>query len=148
MAKRDPPAGAPKSRRPGRVPDAPGRPIAVLLLVPFPPLARSLAQGLREEGFRVVTVSAGTESRLPAEEAACDVIVLDGPRHLEDARDLLVAWKGQGLHAPVLLLTDPESDGGAPSGDLPAERLDKPFALEDLFARLRRLARDCRDPGQ
>jgi DNA-binding response OmpR family regulator len=106
-------------------------------------LARSLAQGLSEEGFAVDVAGDGEEGLHFASEVAYDAIVLDRMLPVLDGLTLLRRARERGVRTPVLLLTALGEvddrvaglDGGAD------DYLVKPFAFEELLARLRALLR-------
>ena len=106
-----------------------------LLIVPHPVLARALARGLAEEGFAVTAAHSHEEGDRAARTGDHDVIILDTRRPDEDDRALLGRWRGGGLTTPVLLLTTPGSGLAGVADDF----LVKPFAWEELLARLQRL---------
>lgn len=110
----------------------------VLLLSRYRPLIKPLARGLEEEGFRV-EVADGGGAVYPG---GFDAILLDlFPEQAGLA--LLRGWRRAGLKTPVLVLTVPGSiDQLLPVLDAGADDwLGKPFELDELFARLRALAR-------
>ena len=106
-------------------------------------LARSVARGLRAEGFSVDLATDGISGRDAAVSGSYDVIVLDimlpglqGYRVLSELREARVS-------TPVLMLTakDGEYDQ-ADAFELGADDyLTKPFSFVVLIARLRALAR-------
>ncbi len=111
-------------------------------------LARSLAQGLSEEGFSVDVAGDGEEGLHFATEVTYDAIVLDRMLPLLDGLALLRILRQRGLRTPVLLLTamgavQDRVEGLDQGAD---DYLVKPFAFEELLARVRALLR--RDRGQ
>ena len=111
-------------------------------------LARSLAQGLSEEGFSVDLAYDGEEGLHLASEIAYDAIVLDRMLPVLDGLTVLRTLRGKGVRTPVLFLTAlgevrDRVEGLDVGGD---DYLVKPFAFEELLARLRALLR--REHGQ
>ena len=111
-------------------------------------LARSLAQGLSEEGFSVDLAHDGEEGLHLASEIAYDAIVLDRMLPVLDGLTVLRTLRGKGVRTPVLFLTAlgevrDRVEGLDVGGD---DYLVKPFAFEELLARLRALLR--REHGQ
>ncbi|MEM7547616.1 MAG: response regulator transcription factor [Pseudomonadota bacterium] len=111
-------------------------------------LRESLARGLRGAGY-VVDVSADGEDGLwRAQEEAYDVIVLDLGLPKMAGMDVLAAMREKGRATPVLILTardtiDDRVRGLRSGAD---DYLIKPFAFEELQARLESLIR--RSNGQ
>ena len=109
-------------------------------------LARSLAAGLSEEGFTVDVSHDGEEGLHLATELRFDAIVLDRMLPGLDGLALLARLRARGDRTPVLLLTALGQvqdrvdglDGGAD------DYLVKPFAFEELLARVRALVRRSR----
>ncbi|MFZ5441810.1 MAG: response regulator transcription factor [Myxococcota bacterium] len=120
----------------------------LLLAEDTPALARSLATGLREEGYTVDVVGDGESALHLATELEFDLIVLDRMMPKLDGVAVLQALRRQGVRTPVLLLTalgevQHRVDGLNAGAD---DYLVKPFAFEELVARLRALVR--REFGQ
>jgi two-component system response regulator MprA len=115
-----------------------------------PDLRRLLASGLDEEGFSVVTAATGREALADAAREVPDLLVVDIGLPDADGRDVCQAMRSHGIVAPVLFLTalDAVTDrisGFAAGGD---DYLTKPFALAELVARLRALAKRTKaDPA-
>jgi DNA-binding response OmpR family regulator len=115
----------------------------ILLVEDARPLARSIAEGLSEEGFSVDVAHDGEEGLHLASELPYDAIVLDRMLPLVDGLTALRRLRAAGTRTPVLLLTALGEvhdrvaglDGGAD------DYLVKPFAFDELVARLRALVR-------
>jgi two-component system response regulator MprA len=106
-------------------------------------LRRVLVQGLREEDFEVSASSTGTELLGRAEAQRPDALVVDIGLPDADGRDVCQALRARGVHAPVLFLTARDAltdrlSGFSSGGD---DYMTKPFALDELIARLRALLR-------
>jgi two-component system, OmpR family, response regulator len=115
----------------------------IVVLEDDPELRSLLVRGLREEGFLVST--AGSAAELLARPAGTepDALVVDIGLPDADGRDVVQALRAQGVTAPVIFLTarDALTDrlaGFAAGGD---DYLTKPFAFEELVARLHALIR-------
>ncbi|CAO5165145.1 Transcriptional regulatory protein TcrA [Frankia sp. AiPs1] len=112
-------------------------------------LCATIVRVLRLEGFDVAWSAAtgGDALRRAGGSASPDAIVLDVALPDTDGRDLLGALRSRGITAPVLLLSarasvaDKVLGFGAGADDY----LTKPFAIDELLARLDVLIR--RAPG-
>jgi DNA-binding response OmpR family regulator len=115
----------------------------VLLIEPYPVLAKALKRGLEEEGF-TVEVAWGDPNQLPClPPTDFGAIILDLGRPRESSLSLLQGWRRVGLTTYVLVLTTPGDNEDAACGlDAWADEwLTKPFELEELLVRLRSVAR-------
>ena len=102
-----------------------------------------VVRGLREEGFSVEGVGSGRELIERMDHESPDVLVVDIGLPDADGRDVCQALRARGVDVPVLFLTarDALTDrlaGFSAGGD---DYLTKPFALDELIARLRVLVR-------
>lgn len=115
----------------------------VLLVEDFEPLARSLAQGLREAGYAVDDAKDGDEGLALAETNAYDGILLDLMIPKVDGLSFLARLRSRGSNAAVLILTARDQVSDKVTGlDLGADDyMTKPFALDELLARLRAVIR-------
>lgn len=117
--------------------------IRVLLIEDEPAIGDFVARGLREEGFTVEWVTDGDAGWHHLRTAAWDVVLLDWWLPGQDGLTLVKKFRQAGRDAPVLMLTARDAvsdrvrglDGGAD------DYLCKPFAFEELLARVRALAR-------
>jgi DNA-binding response OmpR family regulator len=115
----------------------------VLLVDDFAPLARSLAQGLREAGYAVDVATDGEEALALAGTTAYDGILLDLMLPKVDGLTVLRRLRAGGSSAGVLVLTARDQLADRVAGlDLGADDyLAKPFPFEELLARLRAVIR-------
>ena len=114
----------------------------VLVIEDYEPLRRSLVRGLTEAGFAVDSTGDGREGAWYA-EGAYDAIVLDLMLPGRDGLSILRALRAAGSNTPVLILTargglDDRVTGLDDGAD---DYLVKPFAFEELLARVRALVR-------
>lgn len=106
-------------------------------------LAERLARGLREEGFAVDCAVSCAEARECAVATAYDLVLLDLGLPDCPGTDLLRHWRREGFDAPVLILTardlvEEKVEGLNAGAD---DYLTKPFAFEEVLARVRALLR-------
>ncbi|MFH0942995.1 MAG: response regulator transcription factor [Candidatus Beckwithbacteria bacterium] len=106
-------------------------------------IANSIAQGLQQENYAVDVAYTGTDGLDLASTESYDLIILDlllpGINGLEICRRL----RQQNIHAPILILTAKgQTDDKVKGLDTGADDyLVKPFAFEELLARIRALIR-------
>ncbi|WP_144127716.1 response regulator transcription factor [Catellatospora sichuanensis] len=103
----------------------------------------SLARSLRFEGYAVDVSADGAEALASMLVAEPDALVLDVMMPGVDGLDVCRSLRGRGIVVPVLMLTARDSVGDRVAGlDAGADDyLVKPFALQELLARLRALLR-------
>jgi two-component system response regulator MprA len=121
----------------------------VLVVDDDPPLRRMLERTLIAEGFEVTLAPDGGAALLAAERSAPDVIVLDVAMPAIDGLAVCRRLRGKGLPTPILMLTArdavPDRVAGLEAGA--DDYLVKPFAVQELIARIRALTRRHADPG-
>lgn len=115
----------------------------VLLIEDYEPLRQSIAQGLREAGFAVDCTRDGAEGLLFARSGQYDVILLDLMLPNVDGLAILQNLRDQRNPVHILIITAKDALEDRIRGlDLGADDyLVKPFALEELLARVRALVR-------
>ncbi len=123
----------------------------VLVVEDYEPVRKSIVQGLREDGFAVDASADGEEGLWYARSNEYDAIVLDIMLPSLDGLTILKRLRTAGSKTPILLLTAKDTVSDRVTGlDLGADDyLIKPFAFEELLARLRALSRrkyDKADP--
>ncbi len=108
-----------------------------------PPLRRMLQRTLRAEGFEVTLATDGGGALAEAERAAPDVIVLDVALPVLDGIGVCRRLRSKGLATPILMLTarDAVADRVAGLEAGADDYLVKPFAVQELVARIRALTR-------
>lgn len=117
--------------------------IRVLVVEDEKSIADFLVRGLREEGFTVELAVDGDEGWHRLTTADWDVVLLDWWLPATDGVTLLRRFRKGGRTSPVLLLTARDAISDRVRGlDAGADDyLCKPFAFEELLARVRALAR-------
>jgi DNA-binding response OmpR family regulator len=115
----------------------------VLLIEDYPPIQKSVAKGLREAGFAVDVTGDGDEGLWYATDNEYDVIILDLMLPGLDGLTILKRLRAAGRPMHVLILTAKDTVEDRVQGlNLGADDyLVKPFAFEELLARIRALAR-------
>jgi two-component system response regulator MprA len=117
--------------------------VRILVVDDEPQLRRALERALKLEGYEVEQAADGNEALSAAGKRRPDAIVLDvlmpGRTGLEVCREL----RARGDQTPVLMLTARDAVSDRVDGlDAGADDyVVKPFALEELLARLRALLR-------
>ena len=123
---------------------------AVLVVDDDAAIRRMLERTLAAEGYDVAGVSGGAAALVAVERSAPDLLVLDV--RLPDLDGLAVCrrLRGKGLALPVLMLTarDAVSDRVAGLDSGADDYLVKPFAAEELVARVRALLRRGDEPRE
>ncbi|MCX7045722.1 MAG: response regulator transcription factor [Candidatus Sumerlaeota bacterium] len=115
----------------------------ILLIEDYEPLRKSVAQGLREEGYAVDATGDGAEGLWYTESGEYDVIILDLMLPGLDGLSILKKLRERGSPAHVLILTARDTVEDRVRGlNLGADDyLVKPFAFEELLARVAALIR-------
>jgi two-component system response regulator MprA len=115
----------------------------VLVVDDEPAVREVLERILRVEGFEVALAGDGREAVRSQAAAPADAVLLDVLMPGLDGLEVCRRMRDTGDHTPVLMLTAAEGVGDRVAG-LEAgadDYLPKPFALEELLARLRALLR-------
>lgn len=119
------------------------RGVRLLVIEDYAPLRESLARGLRDAGYAVDTAAGGVDGLWFAENHPYDVVILDVMLPGIDGFEILRRLRGQRSATRVLMLTARDAVGDRVQGlDLGADDyVVKPFAFDELLARLRAMVR-------
>jgi two-component system response regulator MprA len=123
---------------------------AILVVDDDAPIRRMLDRTLSAEGYAVDTAADGGAALAAVERSAPDLIVLDVAMPGVDGLAVSRRLRSKGLAVPVLLLTarDAVSDRVAGLDAGADDYLVKPFATEELLARVRALLRRGKTPEE
>lgn len=115
----------------------------ILLIEDERRIADFLIRGLTEEGYVVEHCPDGPSGTLALEHGGWDVVILDWWLPGQDGIDLLRRFRARDRSTPVLFLTARDAVADRVTGlDAGAnDYLCKPFAFEELLARIRALLR-------
>ena len=117
--------------------------LKLLVVEDQPDFADFVVRGLREEGFTVEAAADARAAWHALTGAEWDVVLLDRGLPGEDGLSLLKRFRAAGHATPVLMLTArdavPDRVAGLDAGA--DDYLPKPFAFDELLARVRALAR-------
>ncbi len=115
----------------------------ILLVEDSERLVRSLKNGFRQSGFAVDAVGDGKKGFSYARLNPYDVIVLDLMLPEMDGMTVLARLRAEGIDTPILILTarDGVDDRVAGLREGADDYLVKPFAFDELLARVEALAR-------
>ncbi len=110
-------------------------------------LCRLICRSLVQSGHEADSCHTGTDGLFYARQQTYDVIILDRMLPELDGLSVLEALRRQGLHTPVILATALDGlhdriDGLDAGAD---DYLVKPFAVEELMARIRAVTRRPRN---
>jgi len=121
---------------------------AILVVDDDAPIRRMLERTLTAERYSVRLAADGGEALAEVERAVPDLIVLDVAMPGVDGLSVCRRLRAKGLAMPVLLLTAhdevPSRVAGLDAGA--DDYLAKPFATDELLARIRALLRRGREP--
>jgi two-component system response regulator MprA len=123
-------------------------PTAILVVDDDPPIRRMLSRTLAAEGYTVEASPDGGTALAAVERSTPDLVVLDVAMPGIDGLAVARRLRDKGLGLPILLLTArdavPDRVAGLDAGA--DDYLVKPFAAEELLARVRALLRRGREP--
>ena len=123
---------------------------AILVVDDDAPILRMLGRTLSAEGYTVETAADGGEALAAVERSIPDLVVLDVGLPGLDGLAVCRRLRAKGLATPVLLLTArdaiPDRVAGLDAGA--DDYLVKPFATDELLARVRALLRRGKEPEE
>src|SRR2546421_2895669 len=114
------------------------------------PILRMLERTLRADGYEVTAASGGGEALAAVERSVPDLVILDVAMPGVDGLAVCRRLRGKGLALPILLLTARDAVDARVAGlDAGADDyVVKPFAAEELLARVRALLRRGTEPEE
>ncbi|MBA2631872.1 MAG: response regulator transcription factor [Chloroflexi bacterium] len=115
----------------------------ILAIEDEPAILRMLERGLSARGHQILTAESGEVGALMAEDQAIDLVLLDISLPELDGHAVLARIRARRPSLPVLMLTARDDlDNKVRALDAGADDyLTKPFAFEELLARIRALTR-------
>jgi two-component system response regulator MprA len=123
---------------------------AILIVDDDAPILRMLGRTFSAEGYAVETAADGGQALAAVERSAPDLVVLDVGLPGVDGLAVCRRLREKGLATPVLLLTArdavPDRVAGLDAGA--DDYLVKPFATDELLARVRALLRRGKEPEE
>ncbi len=124
-------------------------PVRILVVDDEPAVRESLRRALQLEDYEVELAADGLEALERVRADGVDAVVLDVSMPQLDGLEACRRLRAEGNRLPVLMLTarDEVSDRVAGLDAGADDYVVKPFALEELLARLRALLRRAAPPG-
>lgn len=127
----------------------PGAEMRLLVVEDEARIASFLVKGLSDQGYKVECVETGTEALERGRDPDLDLLILDLGLSDMDGLDVLRELRGEGRRVPVVILTARgEVDDRVEGLNLGADDyLTKPFAFDELLARVRTRLRSRKGGG-
>jgi len=118
----------------------------VLVVDDEPNIVDMLAMALRFHGFDVATARDAREAAAAVDAACPDLVVLDVMLPDGDGFELCRRWRERGVEVPVVFLTARDRGGDKVAGLTYGgdDYVTKPFAIDELVARVRAVLRRTR----
>jgi heavy metal response regulator len=117
--------------------------LRILVVEDEPRIIEFVKQGLEQEGFQVDSASDGKTGLSYALSGSYDVIILDVMLPLMNGFELCAEIRSRGVGTPVIMLTarDAVADRVEGLNTGADDYITKPFAFEELVARIRAVTR-------
>lgn len=124
--------------------------LRLLVVEDEPRIASFLVKGLSDQGYQVECVETGAEALERGRDPDLDLLILDLGLSDMDGLDVLRQLRGEGRRVPVVILTARgEIDDRVEGLNLGADDyLTKPFAFDELLARVRTRLRSRKGGGR
>ncbi len=117
--------------------------VKILIVDDEPPIRKLLRVGLSTQGYAISEAPAAKPAMLMVRAEKPDLILLDLGLPDMGGHDLLAAWRREGLHVPVIILSSRTDEAGIVKAlELGADDyVTKPFGMNELAARIRNALR-------
>src|SRR3954470_10052099 len=115
----------------------------ILVIEDDPTVGQYVKRGLEEQRWSVDLVADGEDGEKRASSEAYDLVILDMRLPGKSGLEVLHTFRARGFERPVLVLTAPDAVGAKVTALRAGadDYVTKPFAFEELLARVEALAR-------